>query len=242
MPYAEDLAAIHDMGFSDFAERATDEVLRLLAAARIDSGRVIDLGCGAGHTARRLLDAGYEVCGWDLSADMISLARSRAPEADLRVGSFVDAELPDCVAVTALGEVLNYMLDEAADARALHRLFERVYAALRPGGLFVLDVLGPGQLAAREESRHRVSDVWAVLVDAHEDRDGRLLTREITTFRKVEELYRRDFEVHRQRLVDPGALAAELRGIGFRVRVRRGYGTFRLRRAHRVLIARKAGA
>lgn len=238
--YGDDLAAIHDLGHAQLAEHAADEVVRLLAGAGVRSGRVVDLGCGSGQSARRFLDAGYRVMGIDLSPAMIARARERAPGADLRVGSFVDADLPDSVAVVAVGEVLCYRLDEAADDRALHRLFRRVHAALEEGGLFVFDVLAPGQIGARGARRHRTSADWAVLVDASEDRRRRLLTREITSFRRVGELYRRDFEVHRQRLLEPAVVARRLRRTGFRVRIRRAYGTHRLGRGHRVLVARKA--
>ena len=60
-----------------------------------------------------------------------------------------------------------------------------------------------------------------------EDRQRQLLTRRITSFRQVGELYRRDQEVHRQRLLAGSELAAQLRSIGFRVRILRGYGPLR---------------
>ena len=43
-----------------------------------------------------------------------------------------------------------------------------------------------------------------MLVTSEEDRRHRLLTRRITSFRRVGDLYRRDQEVHRQRLLDRG--------------------------------------
>jgi hypothetical protein len=50
------------------------------------------------------------------------------------------------------------------------------------------------------------------------------LIRHITSFRKVGDLYRRDEEVHRQRLFTRSEVATQLRSCGFRVRVLRGYG------------------
>ena len=57
-----------------------------------------------------------------------------------------------------------------------------------------------------------------------EDRRRGLLTRSITSFRKVGDLYRRDHEVHRQRILTRAELASQLRSMGFRVRTIRGYG------------------
>src|SRR5215831_1554392 len=93
--YQRDLAYVHDVGFGRFAEGAAAGVLRILRAAGICGGLVVDLGCGSGLWARRLTDAGYSVLGIDLSADMIALARKRVPEGLFRAGSFLDVDFPD---------------------------------------------------------------------------------------------------------------------------------------------------
>jgi SAM-dependent methyltransferase len=198
---------------------------------------VVELGCGSGISSRLLVDAGYDVLGIDSSPAMIELARERAPEASFRVGSFVDAELPPCTAVTAFGEVLNYVFDERSSERALGALFGRVHAALDAGGLFVCDLVGPGRRSSRIWS---AGDDWAVLVDADEDPRHRLLTRHITTFREVEGSYRRTEEVHRQLLYPSGTIAGLLRGVGCRVRIRRRYDTLELRPEVRAFVASRA--
>jgi SAM-dependent methyltransferase len=48
--------------------------------------RVLDIGCGAGAFLRLVADRGVEVFGLDASVALIELARTRLPEADLRVG------------------------------------------------------------------------------------------------------------------------------------------------------------
>ena len=80
------------------------------------------------------------------------------------------------------------------------------------------------------------------VVEKHEDRRQQTLTRRITTFRKVGDLYRRADEVHRVRLYDAAAMAAELRRIGFRVRTTRRYGGYALHKARVAFIARKSEA
>jgi len=47
---------------------------------------VLDVGCGSGVFLRTAADAGARVWGLDASAALIELARSRVPEADLRIG------------------------------------------------------------------------------------------------------------------------------------------------------------
>jgi ubiquinone/menaquinone biosynthesis C-methylase UbiE len=47
---------------------------------------VLDVGCGSGAFLRAAADRGAGVCGLDASAALLELARSRVPEADLRLG------------------------------------------------------------------------------------------------------------------------------------------------------------
>jgi SAM-dependent methyltransferase len=238
--YGEDLAYIHDAGHAEFALRSAPGIMETLHQSGVRSGLVVDLGCGSGILARELVRAGYRVLGIDISEAMIELARGRTPSAEFRVGSLFEAELPPCDAVTAVSEVLNYLFDRERGHEGLIRLFDRVYDALRPGGVFVFDLAGPGQVPRREKVRtFTLGEDWAVLVEKEEDRDSATLTRRITSFRKAGEHYRRDGEVHRQRLYEPEEISEELRRAGFRTRTGQSYGAFRLPGAHAAFVARK---
>jgi hypothetical protein len=59
------------------------------------------------------------------------------------VGSFVSVDIPTSVAVTAIGEVLDYGFDTNNGSRARNEFFERSYNALVPGGLLLFDMAGP---------------------------------------------------------------------------------------------------
>jgi SAM-dependent methyltransferase len=238
--YQSDLAYIHDRGFGLFAENAAQVILHHLRLAGLDRGLTIDLGCGSGILAERLSAAGYDVLGLDISPAMIALARRRAPHARFRKQSWVAAELPPCIAVTAIGEILNYRFDRANTDASLATLFRRVHDALCPGGLFVFDVAEPGRVPGPGPQRTwRDGEDWAVLVAADEDRETRLLTRRITSFRKVGKRYRRKDEVHELRLLRRGELATQLRAIGFRVRLLRSYGAFQFPPGYAGFVARK---
>ena len=115
--YRQDLAYIHDVGFGHVARSAAPVVLKLLRQNGKTGGLVVNLGCGSGILARELCDAGYRVLGFDISPAMIEIARRHAPGADFRLGSFLTAKLPCCVAVTAVGEILNYLFDRENTAR-----------------------------------------------------------------------------------------------------------------------------
>jgi SAM-dependent methyltransferase len=232
--YQRDLAYIQHHGFSDFAAAAAPALLRILRRAGITSGRVVDLGCGDGTWLRALTRRGFTATGVDQSAELLAYARAAAPGAVLKKNSVHRCAFPACAAMTALGEVLSY---EPATPASLRRIFRRAYAALRPGGVFVFDVLVSGPPMSYVTWRSGRS--WAVMVRVEERRNR--LIREIITFRKVQGRYRRSEESHRLLVVEPRFVLTELRRIGFVVRTARGYG--RVAPGHRrlVFIARKKG-
>ena len=221
--YKDDLAYIHDRGFGDFARNSAPGLLEILRQAGITTGLVVDLGCGGGLWARELVEAGYDVLGIDISAAMIDIARRRVPQAEFQVGSLLKAKLPTCNAVTSLGECFNYLFDKNNSVSELRRLFGRVYTALKPGGLLIFDIAEHGR-GKGPRQKHKVGTDWAVLVEVDEDTRTNRLTRRITSFRKVGELYTRDEEVHRLQLYRRSEITKELREAGFRVRTVHAYG------------------
>ena len=239
--YGEDLAFINDDGFSDFTSGTTPGVLGLLRRAGIESGLVVDLGCGSGRLALALGNAGYDVLGVDLSPAMTRMARKRAPKARFETGSLLSAKLPACDAVTAIGEIVNYRFDPKHSRAALTALFRRVHKALRPGGLFVFDVAGPDRVPADvPEQYSKESPDWFIHVEVDGNAQTRWMTRRIVSFRRnASGRYRRSEELHRLRLFDPGEVASELESIGFQTRTRQSYGRFRLYPGMHAMVARK---
>jgi SAM-dependent methyltransferase len=237
--YNEDLAYIHDIGFGDYALKSLPGILAIFQQCQISTGLIVDLGCGSGLSARGLHEAGYRVWGIDISAAAIAIAKTKVPAAQFWVESFFTAEIPPCAAAIAIGECLSYLFDTNSD-RALDLLFRRIFHALSPGSAFVFDVVVPGQVPPGEIVKSFTEgDDWIVLVEKQEDRTASILTRRIITLRQVGELYRRTEEVHRQRLFDSIALAAQLQQIGFQVETSDRYGKFNLPPARIAFIARK---
>src|ERR1017187_2307771 len=151
--YDRDLAYVHDTGFTGFARKAAPGLLRLLRQSRILGGRVVDAGCGSGVWARELSERGYDVLGIDISAHMNRLARRQGAARKFQVGSFLSAELPPCDAVTSIGECVNYAFDRRSGKEGLTEFFHRVHGALRPGGVFVFDIVEPGVVAEGTKQR-----------------------------------------------------------------------------------------
>ena len=238
--YRDDLAYIHDAGFGGLARAAGPVLVEALRRRGFAGGLVVDLGCGSGIVSRAVAEAGYDVLGIDISPAMIALAREHVPGGTFRVASVISAEIPRCLAVAAVGEVFNYRFDPANNASTRSKLLRRIASALAPGGLLLFDVAGPGRVPGQGPRRiFAEGPDWAVLATLEEDTHRRILTRSITSFRQVGDLYRRDREVHRQRLIPPGDLASQLRKIGFRVRILRHYGALPLPPGLTGFLARK---
>jgi SAM-dependent methyltransferase len=237
--YAEDLAHIHDAGFSELSRRAGAQVLTELAAAGIRSGLIVDLGCGSGAWSAMAVGAGFSVLGIDVSEAMLRLSRSAAPGANFVLASLYSAAIPPCVAVTAFGEALNYGLPDPPARFMLEELVRRVSAALAGGGLFVFDVLVKSDgLPMRYRSWSAGPD-YAVLIDVSEQTDQSVLCREITLFRKIGESYRRSQEQHTLRVFDAGLLQSFLLSAGFEVDSATRYGEYGLEDRRRAFITRK---
>lgn len=235
--YKEDLAYIHDVGYSDYALKSAPGILDILVQNNIRKGLVIDLGCGSGLSALEFTKAGYRVLGVDISASLVAIARSRVPNAEFRVESLFKTNIPACNAVTSIGECLNYLFDADNNSQELIQLFHRIYDALTPGGVFIFDIAEPGQVIQGSIKSFTEGKDWIVLVEKQEHHSA--LSRRIITFRKLEEYYRRDDEVHNLQLYEAIDIAEKLRRVGFQVEILRSYGKYELPKAHAAFVARK---
>jgi SAM-dependent methyltransferase len=221
--YSADLAYIHDAAFFFLAQAAAPHLLQLLEAQGIGSGRIVELGCGAGVLAEAVAAAGYEVWGVDQSAAMIDMARRRLPGATFGVAPVDSVVLPACVAVAAVGEVVSYVDQSTGQATHLPNLIRKAYSALSPGGVLLFDAAVPGR-GAGAVGRHWEGEDWALLFDATEDTRTSRLTRRQTTFVREGDTFRRGHETHVLQLVPEAMIRELLAGAGFSVTTRRSYG------------------
>jgi SAM-dependent methyltransferase len=218
--YGTDLAFVHHAGYSQHVERTAPGLVALLRAHVPRNAEVIDVGCGSGLLACKLLDAGFAVHGIDASPAMIALARAHAAAASFDVAR-LPGSLPCGDAVVSTGHVLNYLDSHDDIARALRDLAR----AVRPGGLLAIDLMTERFAAQRDAtSAHaKVTDDW-VIVTRYSRLEPRRFDRAITVFRRVDGAWRRSDEHHRNLTFEADDALAILREERVDASVQRAFG------------------
>lgn len=126
---------------ASFVPALGGDVLALLAAQ--PGERILDLGCGDGALTARIAEAGARVTGADASPAQIAAARARGLDARVIAGESLPFEAEfDAVFSNA---ALHWMVK--ADA-----VVAGVFRALKPGGRFVAEMGGAGNIATLLEA------------------------------------------------------------------------------------------
>jgi SAM-dependent methyltransferase len=121
--------------FNELQAKPLDrELLTRFAAEVAGRGEACDLGCGPGHVARYLRDAGVTVFGLDLSSQMIEEARRLNPDISFREGNMLALDIPggSLAGIAAFYAIVN--LPRAS----LAAVFREIARVLRPAGLLLL--------------------------------------------------------------------------------------------------------
>jgi SAM-dependent methyltransferase len=236
--YRPDLALVHHRGFGFHALACAPGILELLRPTRERDGLVLELGCGSGLLTKELVGAGHRVIATDASPAMLELARAEAVGAEeVRRLVLPDDPLPEADAIVSVGHVLSYLPDEPAVDRAL----AAIAGALRPGGLFAIDIcdLEWGVARRNEPNFGRVGADWAIITRYSMPSPERFV-RDITAFvRDDNGMWRRDDEHHENVLIDTSLVPRKLDGLGVDVTVTDSFGSEELPRGLRVLIGRR---
>lgn len=213
--YRADLAHIHDDSFGFIAEGAARTLLERLHYQGVSKGLIVELAVGSGISSELFTEAGFDVLGYDISPDMIAIAKQRAPKAKFEVASLYDAKIPRCVAVTGIGEAFNYTFDERAGFSAMKGVFEKAFKALKPRGILMFDVAQPGRAQPRMESHYWEGDGWKVTSETVESPSDHMLHRKITSRRVQNGAERAETELHELALYDHEAVFGALKAAGF---------------------------
>jgi SAM-dependent methyltransferase len=110
------------------------ELLDRFAKETRGRGDVCDMGCGPGHVARYLRDAGASVFGLDLSPGMLEEARKLNPDIPFREGNMLSLDIPDgtLAGVAAFYAIVNI------PRQSLPLVFREIWRVLQSRGLLLL--------------------------------------------------------------------------------------------------------
>jgi len=113
-------------------------------------GAVADIGCGPGHITGFLAARRDSVVGFDVSQEMIAVARQRHPDLSFAVASMLDLPCHDAsfAGVVAMYSIIHF--DVAQRARA----FDEFARILSPDGLLVVSFHVDGPQLAPGDVNH----------------------------------------------------------------------------------------
>ncbi len=100
---------------------------------------ILDLGCGTGDLANTLHERGCKVIGMDYSQDMIKRACAKYPELTWVQGDGQDFSFDEPLDAVFSNAALHWMKDASA-------VIASVYQSLKPGGRFVAEFGGKGNV------------------------------------------------------------------------------------------------
>lgn len=152
----------------DSASRAEDSIRQtlefILGFCRESPMKILDLGCGPGLYVEKLATRGHLCTGIDFSKNSISYATAQAIEKGLDISYLVEDYLDldfdsQFDLILLIYTDLGVLLPEERAA-----LLEKIHRALKPGGLFIFDVLNDRNidLKFREEQTwtYEFSGFW----------------------------------------------------------------------------------
>jgi SAM-dependent methyltransferase len=159
--------------YGEWSADMTEDVPFYVALARETAGPLVELAVGNGRVAVPVAgETGRSVVGIDSSPAMLAQARERAEaagvELDLREADMRDFALEEPAGLVYCPYRALLHLPTWQDKR---RVFERVAAALRPGGRFAWNafVFDPHIAAASDGHATRHGSLWEYVEYAHAD-------------------------------------------------------------------------
>ncbi|MBI3802703.1 MAG: methyltransferase domain-containing protein [Nitrospirae bacterium] len=101
--------------------------------------RILDIGCGTGHLTARIAALGAEMVGIDASAEMIAQARKSYPALRLEVQDAREFRFSEPFDAVFSNAALHWI-------KAPERVIACIARALKPGGRFVAELGGKGNI------------------------------------------------------------------------------------------------
>jgi SAM-dependent methyltransferase len=139
----KDCQSTYDCVVDEYVRRIFDEpphrpldrqLLDRFASSVRDAGPVCDMGCGPGHVNAYLHERGLDVCGIDLSPNMVERARELTPGVQFRQGDMMALDAPDgeWAGMTAFYSIIHIPRPD------IEKTLRELRRVLRPEGLLLM--------------------------------------------------------------------------------------------------------
>ena len=194
-PFYDELTREHDY------DAWTAHLEQAARRAGLRGTRLLDAACGTGKSFMPFLARGYEVAAFDLSPEMVQIARAKAPEAEVFVRDLrALGQVGKFDLVTCLDDSLNYLTGEGDLDAALGGLARN----LAPGGVLVFDLntLAAYRTAWARDATQDTGDLFLAWRGGcrEDEAPGCLATLTVEAFRDAGSgLWERVTSVHRER-------------------------------------------
>lgn len=220
-PIYADFAYIYDKLMYDIDySRWADYIEEIFKRNNKKPSLVLDLGCGTGNFCIEMAKRGYEMIGVDISADMLSCAKTKSEEQGVDIlylnQDMTNFELYGTVdTIVCLMDSLNYILYK----KDIKRMLKLVKNYLNPDGLFIFDVNTPYKFenVFAENVFYDVSDDATYIWQNHYDKKSKICEFELTFFIKDCEGYKKYDEVHQERSYDKAELSGLINMSGLKL-------------------------
>jgi ubiquinone/menaquinone biosynthesis C-methylase UbiE len=196
-------------------------VLKVVNSNGLETGQILDVGCGTGNIAIPLSKKGLEVTAVDLSEEMLFVAQEKNEAAGTKV-QFFQQDMRELEGlgrydtIVSLCDSINYLNDEDE----LNATFSRVWEHLNDHGLFIFDV----------HSIHKIEKIFNGNTFAHNGEDisyiwecfagvePHSVEHDLSFFvRDKKGLYERYDEFHKQRTYPIEVYEQALQNAGFKI-------------------------
>jgi SAM-dependent methyltransferase len=220
--YGPQFAKIYNLQWGGFARQVAPHLQEVYEATPLGKQEktLLDVCCGTGQLALHFLEQGYRVTGIDLSEAMLQYAQENASEW-VRKGQarFIQGDAAKFSVGEPVGLAVSTFdaLNHLESLAALQSCFRSVYAALLPGGTFILDLNTRQGLQGRWNNIV-VEDTEELLVitrGIYLQESNRAYTRISGFFRLENGLYERFEETAFNTAFDLQAVRAALLETGF---------------------------
>lgn len=193
-------------------------IIKLFEKSCVTPKNILDVACGTGNISIPLSEAGYNVCGIDISENMLSIAENKARThrqnirfikqdiRDLKINNTFDAIICAC-------DGINYILNDDD----LKKTFYGLHRILKEDGVFIFDTSSYYKIKyilnnnTFFEEKHGICYCW----ENEFDENTSIITMRLNFFIPEGKLYYRFEEVHKQKAYKNEVILEKLRECEF---------------------------